>query len=125
MAAGALVIVVAAGVTLSEGNGGSAADQASTYSQQPKDVKVISCAESGGRASAELRVTNSSTDESNYAVQITFQTPDGHTLYGAQTVVVTQLGSRATSALTPVRGAKLASGKPLACVVTRAARYGT
>jgi hypothetical protein len=125
VAVGALVIIIAAGVALSRGNGGSVAQQDSTYSQHPEDVKVVSCRESGGHASAELRVTNSSPNESNYAVLVSFQAPDGQTIYSSQTVVVTQLASGATSAVTPVQGAKLAAGLPLSCVVTRAARYGT
>jgi hypothetical protein len=119
------VVIVAAGFALSEGNGGSAADQDSAYSQHPEDVKVVSCAESGGYAAAGVRVTNSSTDESTYALQISFQSPNGQTVYDTQTVIVPQLAAHKSSTVQQVRSAKSVGAQSVDCVVTRAARYGS
>jgi hypothetical protein len=120
-----VIALVAAGIALSMGNGGSAADEASTYGQHPEDVKVSSCAESGGYAVATLRVTNSAATESTYALQISFQAPNGTAVYDSRTLVVDQLPAHQTSAVQQVRSSKPVGKQLVTCVVARAARYGT
>jgi hypothetical protein len=117
--------LVAAGIALSKGNGGSAADQDSTYGQHPEDVKITSCAEHGGYAQASLRVANNSSSEANYALQISFMAPNGTAVYDSRTLVVDQLPAHQTSGVQQVRSSKPVGKQLVTCVVARAARYGT
>jgi hypothetical protein len=122
VAALALVSVI---FLLTDSGSGSASDQDSQYSQHPEDIKVLSCRESGGSATAELRATNSSEDQSTYAVQISFQAPKGNPVYDTQTLIIPQLDAHATSDVQTVRSSKSVGSKPVTCVVSRAARYGS
>jgi hypothetical protein len=127
--AGVAALVVVSVIFLLTDNSSSsstaAADQDSQYSQHPEDIKVTSCVESGGYATAKLRATNSSTDQSTYALKISFQSPDGQSIYSTQEVVIPQLDPHTTSAVQAVRSSSAVGSKPVACVVAAAARYGS
>jgi hypothetical protein len=123
--AGVAALAVVSVIFLLTANGGSSSDQDSQYSQHPEDIRIASCKASGGVAIAELRATNSSEDQSTYALQISFQDPTGSTVYDTQTLIIPQLDAHATSDLQTVRSSKAVGTKPVACVVSRAARYGS
>jgi hypothetical protein len=122
VAALALVSVI---FLLTNHGAGSALAKDSRYSQHPEDIEIVSCKESGGAAIAELRATNSSSAQSTYAVEISFQAPTGSTVYDTRTIIIPQLDARATSAVQEVRSSKTVGTEPVTCVVSRAARYGT
>ena len=112
-------------LTDSSSSSTAAADQDSQYSQHPEDIKVTSCVESGGYATAKLHATNSSADQSTYALKISFQAPDGQRVYDTQELVIPQLDPHATSAVEVVRSSNAVGSKPVACVIAAAARYGS
>ena len=122
VAALALVSVI---FLLTNHGAGSALAKDSRYSQHPEDIEIVSCKESGGAAIAELRATNSSSAQSTYAVEISFQAPTGSTVYDTRTIIIPQLNARATSAVQEVRSSKAVGTQPVTCVISRAARYGT
>jgi hypothetical protein len=125
--AGVAVLVVVSVIFLLTDNtsGEKTADQDSQYSQHPEDIKVTSCVESGGHATAKLHATNSSLDQSTYAVKISFRSPNGQSVYDTQELVIPQLDSHATSDVQVVRSSGAVGSKPVKCVVEAAARYGS
>ncbi|MCW2549377.1 MAG: hypothetical protein JWN96_3837 [Mycobacterium sp.] len=123
--AGLVVVSVIFLLTDGSTSSTSTADQDSQYSQHPEDIKVTSCVESGGYATAQLRATNSSTDQSTYALKISFQSPNGQTVYNTQELVIPQLDPHATSAVEVVRSSTAVGSQPVDCVVAAAARLGS
>jgi hypothetical protein len=123
--AGVAALGLVSVIFLLTADGGSSSAQDSQYSQHPEDIKIVSCKETGGSAIAELRATNSSEDQSTYALEISFQAPAGSTVYDTETLIIPQLDAHATSDLQTVRSSGAVGTKPVSCVVSRAARYGT
>ena len=121
----ALALVVGGGVFAAvEATGSSTgASSSSGYEQRPQDVTITTCAVRDGRLDGAIKVTNRTSAESTYAVQVTFDSPDGRTQYDIGTTIIDDLAPGAISAVSPVPVTKKIGDLPVHCAVAAAARY--